>query len=150
MKSTDQQGLLVPINCTITIPGVDEPLQPFVLPEISESKSVNYAGEVVLGRSFPIKTFIDGGDRIFNMTWHVVIMDSDSLDEAVRQLNAFRSCAYPLQGSGSAPYAPPPICTIDCGELCRSDNSSTEVCVILRNYSVTYPTVYAWDEDTLL
>jgi hypothetical protein len=147
--ATDITGKLKPINCTITIPGVAQPLQPFVLPDMSESKSASYADEPVLGRAFPIKTFSHGDNRTIAMKWHVVVMDAASQNEAVRQLNAFRSAAYPLDGTGQAPYFPPPICTIACG-IISTTGKDTSVCAVLKSYSFSLPTDVAWDEDLLL
>ncbi len=148
--ATDQRGMLKPIDCTITIPGVDKELKPYVLPDISEGKAASYADEPVIGRSFPVKTYGHSENRTINMKWHVIMMDDDSKTEAIRQLNAFRSCVYPVEGGGGSPYAPPPICTIDCGEMTRGTKDSTSVCVVLKSYNVSFPTDVAYDPDSLI
>lgn len=151
--ATDNVGKLDKLKkCSVTIPtgeGNLLVLQPYVLPEMSESKSASYADEAVMGRSFPIKTFSHSENRTINMKWKVIIMDDASLQEAVTALNAFRSCVYPLDGTRSAPYYPPVICTLDCGIL-TATGISAGVCCVLRSYAVAFPTDIAWDEDFLM
>ena len=58
------------------------------------------------------------------------------------------SAVYPRDAeSGSlAPFIPPPVCRIKCGSLL----GDRELCVILRSYSVKFPTDVPWDRDTYL
>ena len=151
MKATDATGLLVPIQgCSITIPGATT-LIPRILPEISDSKSVTYTDESVIGRSFPIKTFSHADNRVFSVKWHFLIVDDQTRTEAVDGLKAIQSCVYPYSTStdGSAPYAPPAICTLSCKRLFAT-GQDTSICAVLRRYGVSYPTDVGWDEQTFL
>lgn len=148
--ATDETGMLKPIDCSVTIPGVEKPLRPYVMPDISEGKGATYADEPVIGRSFGVKTYGHSDNRNITMNWHVVIMDEDSKKEAIRQLNAFRSCVYPVDGNSGASYAPPPICKIECGEKTRGTKDEKSVCVVLKTYNVSFPIDVAHDPVSLL
>jgi len=143
-RATDTTGILQPItSIAVFIPGYGT-LNPRVLPEITDSKSASYADEQVQGRSFPIKTFAHSENRVITMKWHFVVMDSNTLREAQTYVRAFQSAVYPA-ASNTSPYAPPPICTLQYGSVLSKD----KLCVILRQYSVSYPTDVAFDENTL-
>jgi hypothetical protein len=151
--ATDQTGVMVPIdNCTVTIPGVGT-LKPRILPDITDTKSATYNDEPVIGRSFPIKTYAHSDNRSISMIWHIVIVNAATLTEAIRQLSAFQSCVYPRTTTGQTPYNPPVICTISCGAmLCDYSNTATPsaLCVVLKNYSVSYPTDVAYDASNMI
>lgn len=147
--ATDQTGVLKPITqCSIEVPGAGK-LNPYVLPEISESKSATYADEPVIGRAFPIKTYGHSDNRTINMKWHVLMINDETKTTAVKHLNAFRSCVYPTSG-GQGTYGPPPICRINCGQISKGGGDGNEVCAVLKSYSVSYPTDVAWDEENFL
>ena len=145
MKSTNS-GKLNPIQqCNLSIPG-GKPIVMNNLPDISDSKSANYNNEGIIGRSFPLYTYYYSGDRVINMQIHFFIVNKD---DALVNLNALRliqSAVYPRPGSGGAPFAPPPVCSIQCGQLLGSQ----PLCVILTSYSVRFPTEVAWDEKLLV
>lgn len=146
--ATDPMGLLQPIkDIFITIPGAPgSPFHPRILPEITDSKSATYADEPVQGRSFPIKTYAHSENRVITMKWHFVILDAQfTLNEALQAMRAFKSAVYPTD-SASSPYAPPPICSIQFGNVL----SKNPLCVILRHYTISYPTDVALDVGTLL
>lgn len=150
MRATDSNGRLQPIdNCTVTIKG--RTLKPRILPEISDSKSASYNDEAVIGRSFPIKTFSHGENRSISMKWKILIVDSETLREAVVQLRMFTGLVYPQAGTGNTPYQPPVICTISCGRILTAGGpGSAPICVVLKSYNITYPTDVAWDEDLMI
>ena len=149
--ATDQTGKLKLIkNCSITVPGVAAPLQPRILPDITDAKSATYNDEPIIGRAFPVKTYAHSDNRTITMKWHIVIIDSDTQTEAITQLNAFRSCVYPGPGTGQTPYAPPAICTISCGVILSPGSGSSSLCVVLKTYNIIYPTDVAWDEDLMM
>ena len=56
------------------------------------------------------------------------------------------SLVYPDQGTGQILMKPPPIATIQCGQLL----SDGPLCAILKSYSVKFPTDCMWDEDTYM
>lgn len=147
--ATDQTGKLQPINCSITVPSVGQ-LKPRILPEITDRKSATYNDENIIGRSFPVKTYAHSDNRVITMKWHIVIVDAATQQEAVQQLHAFQSCVYPGPGQGSSPYTPPAICTIDCGQILSPGSQGGSLCVVLKDYSVSYPTDVAWDETLLM
>jgi hypothetical protein len=151
MKATDANGLLTQIEgCTISIPGAGT-LIPRILPEISDSKSASYTDEVVIGRSFPIKTFSHADNRVFSVRWHFLIINAQTRTEAVNGLKAIQSCVYPYDQSanGSTPYAPPAICKLSCKRLFATGKDEA-ICAVLRRYAVSYPTEVGWDEETYL
>ena len=162
-KSTSSGGSLIPIeDCYINISGYEIPM--YILPDISDGKSAEYSDTPVIGRSTPIKTFSNSGIRTISWTAYFMItqenmndnaiMDSFSPARSIRSqtaetnlfyLRLVQSAVYPRSGGSAAPYAPPPVCSIRCGKLLRENG---DTCVILRSYSVKYPTDVAWDERT--
>lgn len=144
--ATRTGGPLVPIkNCYIEIPGFGK-LEMKVLPEISDSKSANYSDEPIIGRSFPLKTYSHSDNRAISMTIHMIVSQPSDLDYNIRALRAVQSAVYPRHGFGDAPYAPPPVCQIKCGRLL----AETDLCVVLKQYSVKFPTEVAWDENSFV
>lgn len=118
-----------------------------VLPEISDTKSVTYNDESVIGRASPIKTYAQSDNRTLSVTIHMIVSTSEDIPYNIAALRAIQSAAYPRKGENGAPFIPPPICRMKCGDL-LSDGQ--ELCVILKNYSVKFPTEVAWDEETFV
>ena len=114
------------------------------LPEISDSKSASYADEPIIGRSFPLKTYSHSENRQISMTLHMFVRKQGDISLNLLVLRALESAVYPRQGSFGVPFIPPPVCKIKCGELLASE----PLCVILKSYSVKFPTDVAWDETT--
>lgn len=156
--ATRTGGPLVPItNCYIIIPynRSDSPitvgtpnfrLEMKVLPEISDSKTANYSDEPIIGRSFPLKTYSHSDNRAISMTIHMVVSEPKDLTYNIEALRAIQSAVYPRHGFGDSPYVPPPICRIRCGRLL----AESELCVVLKQYTVKFPTEVAWDEDSFV
>lgn len=148
--ATISGGSLVPINgCHITIPykGSEFKVILKVLPDITDAKSASYNDEVVIGRSSPLKTYSQSDNRSISMVLHMVVSESADVNYNLNALRAIQSAVYPRDGEGGAPFVPPPVCRIKCGKLLSSDG---ELCVILKNYSVKFPTEVAWDEETFV
>lgn len=146
MKSTIPGGDIKEIeNCYIDIPGFGQKKM-YVLPEISDGKGAAYTSEAIIGRSQPLRTFSHSEDRAISMTVHLFVRKQTDIMDNINFLRALQSCVYPRDGSGGAPFAPPAVCSIKCG-LLLADN---EICVILKNYSVDFPTDVAWDQETLV
>jgi len=144
-KSTLPGGALVDISdCYIKIPvGAGE--MTFTLnnlPDISDSKSAAYNDEPVIGRASPIKTYSHSENRVISMQIHLFVTHPEDVNDNLFMLRALESAVYPRDKFGSAPFIPPPICKIKCGHLL----ALTELCVILKSYSVKFPTNVAWDE----
>ncbi len=135
-------GGLVPIpNCYINLPGIRQIVMNN-LPEISDSKSASYQDTTIIGRSFPVKTFSHSENRAIGWTLHLfVLKDGDALNN-LNILRTLESCVYP-RNVGPGPYAPPIICQIKCGNLLSTGNQPLNV--VLKSYSVKFPTDVAWD-----
>jgi len=141
-------GSLVPIrDCYVTIPnGGDEFKLVFkVLPDISDSKTASYNDETVIGRASPLKTYSQSDNRTISMTIHMVVSSAEDVDYNLRAMRAIQSAVYPRKGQNGAPFVPPPVCRMKCGRLLAEGE---ELCVILKSYSVKFPTEIAWDESS--
>lgn len=113
------------------------------LPEISDTKSANYADETIIGRSNPIKTYSQSDNRSISMQLHFIVSAPYHVRENLAKLRAIQSAVYPRESEGGSPFIPPPVCRIKCGNLL----GTKEVCVILKSYSVKFPTDVAWDSE---
>ena len=141
MKATLPSGALVPIReCYIDVDNLER-IEMRILPDISDSKSANYADETAIGRSFPIKNYSYSENRTISWTVHFMVCQDGDQEDIMDHLRLLESCVYPTQEE--TPYAPPPICQIRCGELLSKDGP---LCCILRSYSVKFPTDVAWEE----
>lgn len=147
MKATISGGTLSEIkDCYISIPKFGKvPMR--ILPDISDQKGASYNDEAVIGRSIPMKTFSHGENRAISWTAHFMICEEGDAQKNLSYLRAIQSAVYPRSGGSSAPYAPPPVCILSCGELL---SAFKEVCAILKSYNVKYDTSVAWDDTTKL
>lgn len=146
MRATNLNGELIPIkDCYIQTPFKTITMK--ILPELSDSKSANYADEVVIGRSTPIKTYSHSDNRTISWTVHFIACKKTDLEDNLESLRALEACVYPQNGTGSTAYEPPPICHIRCGKLLSRDES---LCVVLKSYSIRYPTDVVWDDATYI
>ena len=145
MKATSRFGDLVPIpNCTIEIAGETIPM--YILPEISDSKSATYTDTAIMGRATPVKTYSQSENRTITMELHFIALRKEHILRNIQWLRLIQSAVYPRDDGGQAPYLPPPICKITCGELLSADG----LCCVLKSYSVRFPPDQVWDETTLL
>lgn len=115
----------------------------YILPRISDSRSVNYNDEAIMARSFPLKTYASGGNRSISIEIPFLIIDE--LADPSRIWNdkiELEACTYPQDGTDqdSAPFAPPPICRLKFGHMLGRNG----ICAVLRSYNVSYPTDVAW------
>lgn len=147
MKSTRGDGSLQPIeDCYLIIPNYNNG-QPIImnnLPDISDTKAAVYNADPVIGRSSPLHTYSHSDTRNISINFHFFITRDGDAQQNLRHLRAIESAVYPRQ-LGDAPYVPPVICKFKCGSILAQDE---ELCLILQNYSVTFPTEVAWDEET--
>jgi len=118
-----------------------------VLPDISDSKTVSYNDETVIGRASPLKTYSQSDNRTISAQIHMVVSSEEDVNYNLFALRAIQSAAYPRNGENGAPFVPPPICRMKCGMLL---SSGQELCVVLKSYSVKFPTEVAWDETTFV
>lgn len=140
-------GPLKPIQkCYIIIPNgsSEEKIVLDNLPDITDTKSASYNDEIVIGRSSPVKTYSQSDNRAITMQLHFVVSKPSDVSRNLRWLRAIQSAVYPRLGNAGAPFIPPPVCRIKCGKLFAEDG---DLCVILKNYSVKFPTEVAWDEE---
>lgn len=143
-KATLPGGPLIEIpDCYVTVPGFNKIIFNN-LPEISDSKSADYNDETVIGRASPLKTYAQSANRAISMQIHLVVSKPEDVTRNLQILRAIQSAVYPREGASGAPFIPPPICRIKCGKLLADE----EVCVVLKQYSVKFPTEVAWAEST--
>ena len=117
----------------------------YILPDISDSKSANYAPENGIGRSNPFTIFSYSELRTISWTCHFIIQsefgslsEPNSAGRILESIRSLQSAVYPRDSYGS----PPPLCKLKCGDLLASNE--TEVCAVLRSYSVKYDTSVPW------
>jgi hypothetical protein len=141
-------GLINISDCYIFIPNFGR-IRLNNLPEISDSKSASYNDEPIIGRSFPLKTYSHSENRVIAMQLHFFVINRNDIALNLRYLRALESAVYPRdqQSGANAPFVPPPVCRLKCGNLLADKE---EVCCVLKSYSVKFPTDVAWDEDDYL
>ena len=146
-KATLNGGPLTPIsNCWIKVPMQSGGTHDIVmdnLPDISDSKSASYNDEPIIGRSQPLKTYSHSDNRSISIQIHLFVTSADDVQGNLQHLRALESAVYPRDNMGNAPFYPPPVCQIQCGYLL----GEYPLCVVLKQYSVKFPTDVAWDED---
>lgn len=139
--ATLPDGQLNPIeNCWVIIPNYKK-IMVKALPDLGDSKSASYADEPIMGRSFPLKTFSHSENRSINLQIHFYATKKSDLTENLNSLRAIQSAVYPRDENGQ--FLPPPVCSLKCGGLL----ASSPLCVVLKSYSVKFPTDVVWDED---
>ena len=163
-KATTNTGNLVPLEDCFIEAG-DFVLNMRILPDVSDSKSAAYNDEPIIGRSFPLKTYSHSENRAISWTAHFIVVQESDIEENIRALRFLESLVYPRGGEGivaggglggigglnggnpfgdlSAPFQPPPIARIKCGRLLAEE----ELCVVLKSYSVKFPTEVTWYTD---
>ena len=145
-KGTTPSGQWINLrDCYIFVPNFGR-VELNNLPDISDGKSAAYNDESPIGRSFPLKTYSHSENRAISMQLHFYVGKRSDIVLNLEYLRALESCVYPrdqVAGAANAPFVPPPICRIRCGKLL----ADTELCCILKSYSVKFPTDVAWDSD---
>jgi hypothetical protein len=151
MKATINGSLNPVPDCMIVIPtsgrGKQQGFDALYfnnLPDISDSKSAVYNNEGIIGRSFPLYTYSHSADRSINIQLHFFVIEPGDGARNLAYLRLIQSCVYPRKGRGGAPYTPPPVCRIRCGDLLATQGEA--VCAVLQSYSVKFPTDVAWDD----
>ena len=132
-------------NCLLRIPTTKSERGVYeigfkVLPEISDSKGASYADESPPARSFPLKTFSHGDNRSIGVKFTFIVEEDIDAYRNLQDLRAIQSAVYPRGGNVNQPYLPPPICQFKCGSLL----SASFLCMVMKNYSVSFPTNVAW------
>jgi hypothetical protein len=145
-KATGPNGDLLDLeDCYVYIPNFGQ-FNLHALPDISDSKGATYNDEPIIGRAFPLKTYSHSENRVISMQIHLFVRKKADVFFNLRILRALQSAAYPRDESGgaNAPFVPPPVCLIKCGKLL----ADRPLCVVLKSYSVKFPTDVPWDADT--
>jgi hypothetical protein len=147
MRATLSSGKLKELkDCYIITPFKTVVLK--ILPELSDSKGASFNSEAVPGRAFPLKNFANGDERTIGWTVHFMVTSSEDIPDYLESLDALRACVYPRDANlNGAPFGPPPICQIRCGQLL---GAIPQLCVVLRNYSFKADPTVPWDEETYL
>lgn len=117
-----------------------------VLPEISDSKGANYAAEAIQGRANPLINFSHSEPNNINTELTFIVTECDDIQTNLTYLAWIKSLVFPGDPGSGAPYTPPPISKFVCGRLFGDRG----LCVILKNYSIRYPTDVPWDLETYL
>jgi len=142
LKATDSNGTLESLDdCYIAanISGKTYTVKMYILPDISDTKQASYSDETGIGRSAPLKVFSHGDTRSISWTAHFFSATKAIATENLQNLRILESLVYPDSDINSI-VSPPPIARIRCGDLLSSD----ELCVVLKSYTVKFPTDVAW------
>ena len=145
MKATLGNGDLVPLrDCWIEIGG--DRITMKINPDISDSKSAEYADENAIGRTMPFKSYSNSSTRTISWSAHFMVCKDGDQEDLLDDLKLIESATYPkATNTGGAPYAPPPLCSLRCGRLLSDEGE--DVCAILKSYTVKFDTSVPWDED---
>lgn len=146
-KASQPTGDLNPIDdCYIEVLG-QRTITMNNLPDISDSKSASYSDESSIGRSTPFKNYSHSENRTISWGCHFFVRKKGDDQQIIQDIRLLESCTYPqTQNTGGAPYSPPPICHLRCGELLGSNY----VCAILKSYSVKFDTNIPWADSTFV
>jgi len=120
----------------------DFPIEMEILPDISDSKSVNYANENAIGRTAPFVIFANGELRNISWTCHFIVKKESDVEKYLSYIRALQSACYPENPVGH----PPPICQLYCGSIL----SENQLCAVLKSYSIKFDTTVPWDENRLI
>lgn len=142
MKQATTNGNLNRIeDCYVIIPGGNPSKIEFDnLPDLSDSKGASYNDENIIGRSNPLHTYSHSANRTINISFHFFIVKPGDAENNLNKLRTIQSAVYPRPGTGGAPFQPPPVCSVKCGELLAKE----PLCIVLQNYSVKFPTDVPW------
>ena len=149
MKATAIGGKLNPLKCSITIPGATT-ITLKALPDIDDSKDASYEEESAIGRTQPFITYKNSGFRKIGLGLHFFITDDSEVAEIWGYIRALQSVVYPGPEKNGAPYTPPAICSLMCGDIFKDTNGGNSVCAVCTNVGLKYDTSIAWDEKTYL
>jgi hypothetical protein len=118
------------------------------LPEINESKSVNYNADPIMGRASPLHSYHYSDTRNISIQFHFFVLEQGDIERNLSYVRAIRSASYPRDTklTKSVPFLPPPICKLRCGNLLAVEQ---DICVVLNQCSITYPTDVPWDWETM-
>jgi hypothetical protein len=144
-KATNHNGKLAVLEkCYVDIPNATKiPIN--TLPDIGDSKNAVYNADSIIGRASPLHTYHYSDTRMISIQFHFVVQEKEDIQKNLSYLRAIQSASYPRVGDANLPFRPPPICKLRCGNLLSVES---DLCVVLQQYSVRFPTDVAWDPET--
>lgn len=116
-----------------------------ILPDISDSKSVNYSNENAIGRSSPFSIFANGELRTISWTCHFIVQKEGDPEKYLEYLRVIQSACYPTSQTGH----PPPLCRLRCGAILTAEWNQ-DLCCVLKNYSIKYDPNVPWHQETMI
>lgn len=145
-------------KCFIDIPSLSITLKMQSLPDISDGKGAQYGDETSIGRSTPFKTYQNSDNRTIGWTAHYMVTQEKDIPLLFSYIRAVQAAVYPFDskdtnlggnaaGIGGAPYAPPPVCKLQCGHLL---SKLGPINAVLKSYSIKFDPSVPWDEKTYL
>lgn len=147
LATSNVPGELRPVEyCWIQLGGgKDDRLTLYALPELSDSKTVEYSDQSIHGRAAPVKTYSMSSNRTIGLVIHLYVTRTD---EVTRNLDMIRKIAALAHPEYDGTYLPPRIAKIKCGNLLTDRPDG--VPVVLKSYNVQYDTDIQWffDEKT--
>ncbi len=152
-RGTLNSGALAPLQYTELGGGKCEIQTPCgcitlkILPDITDSKSATYVSDPAPGRSSPMLTYAYSDARMINTELHFMITVFEDIEENLKNIRIIQNLVLPGGPSGIAPFTPPPVVRFICGSLMDGPEG---LCLILKNYSIRYPTEVAWDYVTFI
>jgi len=109
-----------------------------MMPEVSDSKSVNWNPIDIVGRSHPLLAYNSSGPRTFSFTLtffaHASVRDDRSIEQISSELNWLMSLAYPDYGGGQV--RPPHKCILKLGKQIVWP-------VVAQDISISYKSMWA-------
>lgn len=118
-----------------------------ILPDITDSKGASYVNEPAPGRSSPMLTYAYSDARTISTELHFMITEFDDIEDNLKAIRIIQNLVLPGPQSGVAPFTPPPVVKFICGVLMDGTDG---LCLVLKNYSIRYPTDVAWDIATFI
>jgi len=148
MKATFADGRLTPLDdCYVNFPNLGAKIYMEILPQISDQKGASYSDENGIGRTQPWKTYQYSENRSISWTATFIATKDSDFDRFLDYIRTIQAAVYPMDKGGSAPFAPPPVAKIRCGQLLQREG---ELCAVLKSYSIKYDAGVPWDERTYL
>lgn len=143
--------IVVPVRRTgiAAIGSTYETIDFYALPELNTSKTSEFANENIIGRSFPIKSYVSSGDRTIGLKCPFFAQRKEDIAKNWKILRLLESTVYPDDDTTVFAYIPPPICLVRVGYLLTAENNGF-LSVVIRSVTPSYPTDVAWDESTYL
>lgn len=118
-----------------------------ILPDITDSKSATYVNDPAPGRSTPMTTYAYSDPRTISTELHFMTTVQEDIQDNIKAIRIIQNLLLPGPSTGIAPFTPPPVARFICGVLMDGTDG---LCVVLKNYSIRYPTDVAWDIATFL